>query len=99
MNEPLPQSDHDLLIRLDEKVTLLVADMKEVKDNTNQKIAVLENSKLDRGDYQKEVSEIRKNIEGLDARMTPLQRFVWATAGAGLSINIALAIYSAFFKR
>lgn len=59
---PDHSQDHDLLIQIDTKLGRALADIKDLKDGTNEKIANLENSRAG----TKEVSELRKRVMWLE---------------------------------
>ena len=52
------QSDHDLLIRVDQKVDSLSQIVKELKEGTLDRLSILEKDKVDR----KQMEEIQENF-------------------------------------
>jgi len=77
------QSDHNLLIRLDQKVTDLQAAVKELGSGTVSKIASLERDKADR----KEVEELQKKVNhDIEVRVEGLEKWRASTL-------VYLAIY------
>ncbi len=63
MGDPLPpqltQSDHDLLIRLDQRVGTVVEEMRLMRDDNGRRLNIVEQNKLDKGDF----NEYRVSIE------------------------------------
>jgi len=56
--EKMRQQDHDLIVRLDVKVTDIASDIKELKDGINKRI----------GDVETEIKSNREKILGLETK-------------------------------
>ena len=56
-------TDHDLLIRLDQRVSDLQIAVKDIKDNTISRVESLEKTKADRIDLDKIQKNLDENIE------------------------------------
>ena len=84
-----PTADHDLLIRLDEKVTTkfeaLEKQIGNLSDNLVDRVTDLEN------DYK----EYRK---ANDARVSSLQRLVYVGLGILLALQFISIVYVTFFR-
>src|SRR6185295_16955396 len=64
--------DHELLIRIDEQVKIIVRDVKEMKSDLMSRVAVLETSKLSKEEANRLLSEsvsdrkeLRNDVESL----------------------------------
>jgi hypothetical protein len=85
-------ADHDLLIRLDQKMNTLSLDIKELKDNTASRVAALELEKAN----QKELDAVRAYADSNARRITKLENYyirVAAITGAAL---VAVELYARF---
>lgn len=79
------QSDHDRLIRIDQKVSDLVTKVDEIKNNNIARINALEKDKADRA----EVQELQKKVnEDIEKRVLFLEKKV-------SNYFITITIYSA----
>ncbi len=81
--------DHDLLIRIDEKVEGLTKDLKEMRDNAITRIDRLESDKLDRVAFEDRRKECDTRHEDQESRLRSLEKVRWLVAG-GASIGGAV---------
>jgi hypothetical protein len=90
------ESDHNLLIRLDQKVSDISIAVRELKDGTFSKIAALEKDKADKNEVerlQRKVNDdIEKRVVLLETRVAKyfLTITIYSAIGATM---IALIIY------
>ncbi len=82
---PLPIRDHDLLIRLDQKVDALAGAVQRIEDNTATRLSALENDHV----TAKEFSDHEKRIRFLERYQS---RIVGGLAVVNLLL-IALEVY------
>jgi hypothetical protein len=83
-----PTSDHDLLTRLDEKVT-------QKFDALTEKIDDLKENLIDRvDDLEDDLKDYKQNN---DARVSMVQRLVYIGLGVILALQFVLIIYVTFF--
>ena len=92
MPEELPQSptsDHDLLIRLDQKVESKFEALEDKIDNLSDNL-------IDRvNDLEGDLKDYRKTN---DTRVASLQRLVYIGLGVVLAIQFVLIIYVTYFR-
>lgn len=93
MPEELPQSpaasDHDLLIRLDQKVESKFEALEDKIDNLSDNL-------VDRvNDLEGDLKDYRKTN---DSRVASLQRLVYIGLGVVLAIQFVLIIYVTYFR-
>ena len=71
-------SDHDLLIRVDQKVDSLTATIQDIKDGTLSRLNALEKEKADRSEIQEmqtKINDLQKHInENVETRTQKLER-------------------------
>lgn len=86
-------NDHDLLIRVDTRLETLIGEVQLMRDNTNQRLAKVEDGKLEKADFNDFRNELNKALETRtkenDIRFTNLERsvnrLIWLVAiGAGV---------------
>jgi hypothetical protein len=86
--------DHDLLIRLDQKMNTLSTDIKELKDNTAARVAALELEKAN----QKELDALQKLAQSNANRITKLENYYTRIAAITGAALIAIELYFKFIK-
>jgi hypothetical protein len=93
MDEPtgLNRPDRDLLISLDTKVTLMAADIKEMKDDTKERLAYLETEKLDKDIFNQEIKTSVVTQKDHELRLRRLE--LWGAMVAG-----GLALFQVLLK-
>jgi hypothetical protein len=80
MSEQMPQqlnnNDHDLLIRLDQKVGNLVDEMRLMRDDTARRLNVVEENKVNKSDFNEARVQNQRALIELDANIkaTMLER-------------------------
>jgi hypothetical protein len=84
--------DHDVLIRLDQKVDLLSTDIKELKDNTAARVAALEMEKAN----QKELDALRILAESNARRINKLENYYTRIAAITGAAVVAIELYARF---
>jgi hypothetical protein len=85
------KEDHDLLIRVDQKVGDLQISVKEISDGTISKITALEKNKADRD----EVDRLQKIIDdNIEIRIKKLEGWKNWVMGIGLICGIVLGTMS-----
>src|SRR5882672_2111193 len=92
-NAPHASQDHDLLIRIDEKVERAISDIQELKNNFATRVSVLENEKVGVPQFQ-ELELIVKDDH--EKRLRKLERWAWIAIGALAIVEFAIAIYANF---
>lgn len=55
----MDQNDHDLLIRVDTKLGTLIEEVQLMRDNTNQRLSTVEQTKVEKSDF----NDFRVNIQ------------------------------------
>lgn len=84
---PKTTTDHDLLIRLDEKVDGLLSVISELKDDVSKNKA------------DKEVlAETNKTVENHEKRIRSLERFSYLLLGAMILLNILIPLAVDYLK-
>lgn len=90
--DTLNQNDHDVLIALDTKMTILIAEFKEMRDQTAKGVDRLEVNKVDkdefhrsRRDIEKEHESMKKEHEKLGKDLETLKIWRWLILG-GLAV-------------
>lgn len=78
--KPMPQ-DHDLLIRLDQKVDNLTTTIDKLSDSTAQRVSDLEHSRVTNPDYNAYVAIATKKSDDLEKRMRANERFIYVALG------------------
>ena len=85
----MEMTDHDLLIRLDQKVGDLQCSVKDLTDGTVAKIIVLEKDKADRVELDALQKKLDDNVE---VRLRVLEgKIIWVFAfatGAGVIVSL-----------
>jgi hypothetical protein len=93
INQPPHPGDHDLLIRLDEKMDGVKTDIKDLKDGLSVDVQHLKTDKLDREEFEtfknEDFAEVRDDVK-------TLSRYVWMAIGALALFNLYLAYKQAF---
>lgn len=84
-----PQSirDHDLLIRLDQKVDALSVDIKDLKDNVAARVSSLELQKADKHIVDAAV----KDLKEIKEQIIPSIKYRMAYWSGGIALAFALA--------
>jgi hypothetical protein len=80
------QTDHDLLVRLDERYAAIHSDVKDIKDGSNKRLDSLENDHVS-----------RKEFEAAKAEISSLQLWRSALAGAYALGLILMGVAVAYF--
>lgn len=103
--------DHDLLIRVDQKVEGLIATIKELSDNTLGRLQAVENEKADREELRNiaetfskgldaEKAERRASEADTENRMRSVERFVYVAMGiAVIAQLVILPVVLKFFLK
>ncbi len=55
----MDKNDHDLLIRVDTKLGTLIEEVQLMRDNTNQRLSTVEQTKVEKSDF----NDFRVNIQ------------------------------------
>lgn len=91
------KADHELLIRIDEKVQQLTLDIKELKDSFADRVLALEMNKLDKADaerYRMGVAEKFKEYDDRfkrnDDNLKRNDRLIFIGVGLLMAIEIGL---------
>lgn len=83
------QTDHDLLIRLDQKVSDIQNSVKELQDGTFSKITCLEKDKAERVDVELLRQKVNKDIEIRVRSLEGKIIYVFAfSTGAGVMVSL-----------
>lgn len=90
--ENTPQNDHDLLIRLDEKLGAIVIELRDFKNDLGQRLAVVEKNKLDREEYFRERYESDNVAKDKETRIRRLERWGFVAIGALAVLQTIVAI-------
>lgn len=80
-------TDHDLLIRLDEKVDGLSKDIKDLKDNLASRVDHLEDEKMSKEDFDLLKVQCDKTQQDHEDRLRSLEYWKWLLAGAMIVIS------------
>jgi hypothetical protein len=78
----MPMQDHDLLIEVNTKLDRVILDVKELNNNTNQRVTDLEHHKAD-----------RTEIEDHEVRLRRLERYGAMAIGGMTLLQIGLQLY------
>jgi hypothetical protein len=70
-----PQSDHDLLIRVDEKLDGLSSEVKGLKDNLVKRVEFLERSKFDEAKHDVFCRDTGDKFKEVDKRLDVLENW------------------------
>jgi hypothetical protein len=81
------QTDHDLLVRLDERYAAIHSDVKDIKDGSNKRLDTLENDHVSRLEFTK----LSDAVEGLKLWRSYL---LGAYALAVILMGIAVAYFT-----
>lgn len=99
IEERRKDNDHDLLVRLDEKVGILTKTVQDLVDGTTKRIADLENGKADRGEVKELQDKINKDLE-LRVRALEGSKSIYFNSmllyTAGVVVMIGLFLYHIF---
>ena len=88
--------DHDLLVRVDEKLNGVMGDIKDIKDDLGKRVTVLELDKLGKEDYNKMVNKYEAERKQLSDDIESLKTWKWIITGGLIvisSIDIPMAVY------
>ena len=98
------QQDHDLLIRIDEKMEGMTRALGDLSRNSGEKLAVMESQKVNKEDMQKWISELKADIDKSfrnfmeeqkdhEKRLRRLERWGFTAIGAIGLIEIIIAAH------
>lgn len=91
--DQLSTTDHDLLVEVRVEMKGLREDVKNLADDTKDRLARLEESKLDKANFHDHTTQSATTHLDHETRLRFIERYVWgAIAIIGL-VNIALGIY------
>lgn len=97
MDTQLPQKDHDLLIRLDQKISDLIKRIDDINNTNTSMIGELKAGKVDVSVFATHCSTetsnlaaIRKEQETMWNKVDVLYKYLWISMGGATIISIAL---------
>lgn len=90
--EKASMNDHDLLVVLHTQMQRVLVDLKEVKDNTIGRIAVLESSKVDLTVVTKLQTDADRIHEDFELRVRALEKTQTQTITWGAAAIIAIGL-------
>lgn len=88
--------DHDLLIRLDQKVDLLTDAIKDIKDDTINRVQKLEDTKLDKEAFEKYVKSHGELTVDEEKRIRKLEKVVWSAVAIIFFSQILIGWYFSY---
>lgn len=92
----LPQSDHDLLIRVDTTLTHMRNDFKSLTDTTKSDVAELQATKLDRMEFEQWKKDAYVPLEGAIQAVVKQtnwnSRFIWLAMGGLIVVQFVIQI-------
>ena len=92
MSDLLSKEERDLLIELRTDMKSVKADLREMRDNTTQRVSLLEHGKEDR-------IEANKVHDDYESRLRFIEKYVWIAIGAiGLIEMLGIAYFIDKFK-
>lgn len=80
--------DHDLLIRLDQKVDNLTTTIDKLSDSTSQRVSDLEHSRVTNADYNAFVAASQKKDNDLEMRVRANERFIYIALGVVTVVDL-----------
>jgi hypothetical protein len=90
---PENSTDHDLLIELRTEMKGMRADIKSFNDDTKERLASLQEKKLDKDEFGKFILEDSKQNDDHERRIRFLERWGWAAWGAVCVIEFGTIAY------
>jgi hypothetical protein len=69
INPQLNQNDHDLLIRVDQKVGNVIDEMRLMRDDTSRRLNAVEENKLNKNEYNEYRVQAQASLIDLEARI------------------------------
>lgn len=101
MNNDNLTADHDLLIRLDQKVENLTNAIQELTNNTVKRLELVEDAKADRDELnvvienyttalnKEEIARVKADSD-IETRMRSVERFVYITMGIAIIAQLVI---------
>lgn len=97
MNDDRPNTtDHDLLIELRTEMKGVRSDIKEFNDDTKERLASLQEKKLDKDEFNKFFLDDVKQNDDHERRIRFLERWGWMAFGAITLGEFAIMVYLAY---
>lgn len=90
MNQDNLTADHDLLIRLDQKVENLTKAIEDLTNQTIKRLLAVENEKAGRDELKNEKEARLKADEDIEKRMRFVERFIYTTLGISLIVQLVV---------
>lgn len=90
------RQDRDLLIKLETKLDGVVADIKDMKDSTLSRLAMVEAGKLDRTEANRLQAEAMEIHGDHETRLRFVERYMWLALGGLAVIEFALNYFHPF---
>jgi hypothetical protein len=92
----LPQSDHDLLIRVDTTLTHMRDDFKALTDTTKSEVQELRVAKLDRNEFDQWKKDafvpLEGTVTGVVKQTNWNSKFIWLAMGGLIVIQFAIQV-------
>lgn len=85
------QSDHDLLIRLDTKLSTVITDIKDLRDGFSARLAVVEQNKMEKAEAMHLKHDEDNAHKDYEQRLRRLERWGWIAAGALIVIQFIIS--------
>jgi hypothetical protein len=91
-------TDHDLLIRLDQKVDILAIEIKELKDGLADRILLVEKEKLDTKDSYPILYKgpVEATLNDHETRIRFLEKIEWRIIGGAAAISAVVGFLMPF---
>lgn len=84
------RDNRDLLIKLSTQVDALRQDVKDMRDNTQARLALVENGKLDRTEANRLQAEALDVHADFETRLRFIERYMWLAMGVITLVTFAL---------
>ncbi len=86
----MQEKDHDLLIRLDQKMDGLTEEFRFLRDNYAQRLADVEHNKVDVIEFQKYKDDEKLIKDDYENRMRRSERWILIATGALLALQFII---------